>query len=371
VRGNGYLVLESDGVTQSLSLGLDLEAARSTLRKLDGEVHKRLIEVLKPPRVVYLTTGHLERDYSPPQDDERLSLRDFREALETLGFKVRRLGLGEGLAADVPEDANLVVIAGPTEPFSEPERSALQRFIQRGGSTLLLADPDYGSLLAELTEPFGLRVGKGLLATDNNALLWRFKDAGESPYNLVTTRAATHPSATTLNAAGGRLGVFLKGAGTLSKVEKPPPEAKITFTLRSMGDNWSDDNGDGRFDKELEKRTSWNIGAAVELPAPNAAAVEGSSDAAMARALLLADTDLIGRDLVRNQGNLYLMVDGLRWLMRDAELGGRIESEKDIRIVHRKDADVAWFYGSSVLIPGIFLMGGLFFTRWSRRRRSA
>ena len=41
----------------------------------------------------------------------------------------------------MPEDANVVVDAGPTRPFHPTEKDALQRYLARGGALLVMIDP--------------------------------------------------------------------------------------------------------------------------------------------------------------------------------------------------------------------------------------
>jgi hypothetical protein len=361
VRGNGYLAITHDEKTETLRLGLDLEDARDTLRELDSKVQQSLIKVLRPPRVAYFTTGHLERDYAPPAEDKRLGMRDLRSLLEALGFKVKRLGLSEGLGKEVPEDASLVIVAGPTEPFLPEERATLHRFAERGGALFIFIDPDNGVTENELLAPFGVVVSKELVA--NDLYLVRVADRAESPYYLATTRTSAHPSVDTLSEAGGRLATVLLGTGAVSKTEKPPAEVKTTFTLRAMPQSWVDKIANGKLDKETEKRDAIDFAAAIEAPAKVEAGADKKQDM---RAVVVADADVAGDGLVGNPGNQYFLADCLRWMVKDEESVGETQSEEDVPIVHKKDEDAKWFYGTSFVFPALVLGGGLFV---SRRRR--
>ncbi|MBI5511493.1 MAG: Gldg family protein [Deltaproteobacteria bacterium] len=374
VRNNGYLALLHEEKSESIKLDIDLEDARATLRELDAKVQEKLLRVLKPPRVAYFTTGHLERDYAPLGDDKRYGMADLRSLCESLGFTVKRLGLGEGLGSKVPDDAALVIVAGAIEPFLAEEKNSLQAYLDKGGRLLLLVDPDHGSTADDLTAMVGVKVSKALAAHER--YLVRVEGRGESPYYLATNRAATHPSVLTLSRAGERLGVVLLGAGALTKLDKLPPEMKVTFTLRSMPDTWLDDNGNRVFDKATEKRGApLDFGAAVErtiaAPAEEGEAAEkeaGKKDQPLMRAMVLGDADVAGDGIVRNQGNAYLFADGVRWLAGEEENAGTVESEKDVPIVHKKEEDTILFYGTSFLMPAVVLGAGLLV---SRRRRPA
>lgn len=360
VRDNGFLAIESYDRSETIRLGLEIENARSNLRQLDAKVQEKLLRVVRPARVAYLTTGHLERDYAPPSDDTRLAIRDLRDLLELLGLQVKRLGAGEGLAREVPEDASLVVIPGPIEPFLPEERAAISDYTKRGGRLLVFMDPDHGTNDPELMALFGLQVSDTLVA--NERFIYRVQGRGESPYNLVTTRSSSHPTVTTLSRAAGRLGVLLMGSGAVSKVDTPPADLKITLTLRSMAQSWLDENENGKLDRNSEKKTELDFAAAVE----SGSHAEGDKPM---RAVVIADADVAGDGLIGNAGNRYFLADAVRWLVGDEDTAGTIESEKDVPIVHKKDEDTIWFYGTSALIPAGVLGVGLGLVHLTRRKR--
>ena len=264
VRNNGYVVIATKDRNETLRLGMTIESARGTLRNLDAEVQERLMKVLRPARIAYLTTGHLERDYAPPSDDKRLGLSDFRQVLESLGFTVKRLGLGEGLGSAVPDDASLLIVAGPIEPFQPAEVTAVRNYMKAGGRMLVFVDPDHGSGVEELISELGITASKELVATDDPRHLWRMEGRRETPYNVVTNKSSSHPSVKSLSRSAGRLAVLLMGAGSLAKTEHPAPELKIAFTLRSMAKTYIDANMNQRYDAEDEKRSTVDYAAAIE-----------------------------------------------------------------------------------------------------------
>lgn len=362
VRNNGYLVLRSGERSEQLRLELDLEDARSALRNLDAEVQERLLKVVRPPRIAYFTAGHLERDWIPPGDDKRLGISDLKALVEGQGFQVRRLGLTEGLGSAVPDDATLVVVAGPAQAFLPNEREALKAYIARGGRLMVFIDPDQGVLEPELLAALGLEVSKGLVAHER--YLVRLEGRGESPYNMATTQSASHPSVHTLQLGANRLYVALLGAGALNRLDQVPQGAEVTFSLRAMPQSWVDTNGNGKFDEGSEKRDTVSLAAAVEIK-------PGAEKATPpARAIVVSDADLVGNVVVRNTGNQYFVIDGLRWLTGEEKMVGKqTETEKDVPIVHRTDEDTVWFYGTSFIIPAAVLFGGLAFTRRTRRAR--
>jgi hypothetical protein len=282
--------------------------------------------------------------------------------LETKNIASQRLGLGEGLGQSVPDDASLVIIGGPSERFLPDEEKALMDYMGRGGRLLLLLDPE--GLVA--TQPFleflGLGVEKGLVATERYSV--RVIGRDESPYNMATTRFSSHPSVKTLSKASGRLGLVVLGSLGLHELEKAENKSmRIAFPVKSMNDGWQDKNRNGVFDKESESRGAINLVSTLE------GRLETHVGTKDARVIVVGDADIAGDGLMRNPGNAYFMFDALHWLIAEEDEGGNIESEEDVALVHRRDEDVLWFYGTSFLIPAGIFAGGLFLTRRRQKRR--
>jgi len=141
VRKDGVIVLVRDKMSETLDIGDDEGRAAGKLKKLDGEFQKVLIKALRDKRTAYLTVGHGELNEST----DRKSLRTvtmLRQLIESQNYSIKNLGLSEGLADKVPDDASVVLVLGPTEAFSEREVEALGRYGEGGGKLLLALDPE-------------------------------------------------------------------------------------------------------------------------------------------------------------------------------------------------------------------------------------
>ena len=65
-----------------------------------------------------------------------------RTILQKQNYLIKDLGLSQGLGSDVPDDADVVLVLGPTEPFAREELAALERYGSRGGKLFIALDPD-------------------------------------------------------------------------------------------------------------------------------------------------------------------------------------------------------------------------------------
>ena len=350
VRSNGYLGFESGGRSEVIKLGLGLIEARPILRRLDARVNEKLARVLQPERTIYLTTGHGEPEPAP-SDDPLVGLLELKKLAGSLGMSVRPLGLAEGLSRAVPDDAALVVVAGPEKPFLAEETAAVQRYWDGGGRLLYLLDPGGAALNQKLLGLVGLEESQVMVAHDHHRI--RLRGRGESPTNLVTTQVRHHPSTATLTRASRPPPVVLLGAGSLSVRPGASEDLRQTFTLLAMPGSYLESQRDRG--QEVDPSERFNFAAAIE---------RGRS-----RAVVVADAEVVSADALRNNGNAYFVTDSLRWLAGEEALAGAIQSEEDVAIVHYKERDMVWFYGVSFIVPATTLVGGLAFARRRARRR--
>ena len=49
----------------------------------------------------------------------------------------------------------------------------------------------------------------------------------------------------------------------------------------------------------------------------------------------------------------------------------RAHAPADVPVVHTRDDDALWFYGTTIVTPGLVLLCGLLFVRSRRRRRTS
>jgi len=112
--------------SESYTVGADREDAAKKLKKLDEEIRTKLAKITKDPQSVYVTVGHGERSLDEAaKDKERGSAKGLKKLIESTNAKLKKLGIAEGLTKAVPDDAALVVVAGPTEAFLAEEAIAL------------------------------------------------------------------------------------------------------------------------------------------------------------------------------------------------------------------------------------------------------
>lgn len=129
----------------------------------ESDLTNSIIKVTREgKKTVYFTTGHGERGL---EESAEQGFSQVAEALRKQGYEVKALDLFQ--SPQVPEDADVVVVAGPTKPFSESDRRLLTDHLARNRGLLLMLDPGVDHGLADLARRFGIEA-RGDLALDPN-----------------------------------------------------------------------------------------------------------------------------------------------------------------------------------------------------------
>jgi len=413
VFSDGSIVFVKGDSTKTLTIGSDMQSARPKLKTLDRDVQEQLYKLLRSRRLAYMTVGHGEMNSGTEEDKAHGRTVDIvQEILRNQNYQIRTLGLTQGLGREVPEDAEIVFVLGPTEPFAPEEMSALERYVQKGGHLFMALDADFvtnelptsppngaavqpaavqtetggtqvatpGSpqehSLEALAKLVGLSYSPVLLANDTQYVRRRANNSDRTL--LVSNRFSSHASVSTLSRNASKAAVIFARTGSLTAL--PNTDFKVDMALRAMGGTFADANQNYQFDKD-EKKDNYNLIAAVSRPVAAAAAEksddkdkkdEKDKDKKEMRAFVLSDADGLSDLLMSNFGpNRLLLMDAIRWLGGEDSFAGEINNEEDVRIEHSKQKDLVWFYSTIVGMPVLVLGAGLAVARRARRTSKA
>lgn len=346
---------------EKLRLGTDRSRARTTLRKFDAEVQKRLLASSRGDKRIYFTSGHGERDYRGTRrdpNDRRGLLRILNSYLKSQSYQVRQISAADGLINEVPAGASAVVIAGPTEEFLEAEEDALINYYDRGGRLFVFLEPTKPAP-TKLLEHLGFKYNGDFAANSRTHVPLR--RAPPDKYLLVTKRVSSHPSVTGLARSGEA--VAMPMTGTLEKAEDT--KRKVQFTIKSMTGTFIDTNQNFQMDKDTGESTGqFNFAGVVEDKAENKDKKDG-------RAIVVGSAEVAADFWLKFKGNQTLIDNGFKWLVGEEELAVTIKEipGEDVPIQHSKGTQTFWFYATIFLFPALVLGGGLTYVNRQRRRR--
>ncbi len=132
---------------------------------------------------IYFIQGHGERELKEGQE----GFSEVVNALENKNYIVESINLAS--ISQVPEDADVVIIAGAQREFLEAEVTALQEYLDQGGGVLIMLDPSTDPGLNNLFEEWGVLVDDRLAIDDPK--IGRL--VGLDPWVVLVTRYGEHP----------------------------------------------------------------------------------------------------------------------------------------------------------------------------------
>ena len=163
--GKSVEAVRMSGGLARFDLGIpDRENYRApSLISFEAEINltKAILSVTKgETRQVYFTTGHGEAD---PFEDGLTNLGSLETALRVDGFARNTWHPGED--GDLPENASIVAIVGPTDGLAEATYAQLDRFLKAGGRVLVAPHPEARFLrtsgLIDWAKTWGIEISEG------------------------------------------------------------------------------------------------------------------------------------------------------------------------------------------------------------------
>ncbi|MFO0760073.1 MAG: Gldg family protein [Byssovorax sp.] len=362
VTQDGVVMLVRGKVREPFDLPTDMPSAAPRLKALDIDFQRTLLKVMRETNAAYFTVDHGELGAEETTDEDRSS-KKLHALIAAQNYSTDNLSLAEGLGGELPLNANLVVILGPTKPFLPEEIAALKRYRDRGGRILLALDPEAKIDHSPLAEVAGLTWSKTMIAHEKIYLRRRHNASDRGL--ILSNRFSSHPSVSTLGRSSGRSAVLFAGASSLNKGSDK--SFKIDFVCKSLADSFADENNN--YENEgTEKRGSFNLAAAVTKAVPIPPNSQQKSIPEF-RAFVIADADALSDTSLGNEPNMTLSVDVIRWLGGEESYAGSMSTTGDVRIEHTRQGDQIWFYSTIIGVPALVLGIGLAMTRRARRVR--
>ncbi|MDB9484999.1 Gldg family protein [Dolichospermum circinale] len=142
----------------------------------------RLQQMINPKTAkVYFLQGHSEH----PLSASKGAISKAIQGLTDKNFTISTLNLAE--RPQVPDDANVVIVAGPQKELLTGEVTALQNYLNRGGNLLLMIDPNTNPKMDTLLKEWGVRLDNRLVIDNSGASLQL------GPATILVTEYGQHP----------------------------------------------------------------------------------------------------------------------------------------------------------------------------------
>jgi ABC-type uncharacterized transport system involved in gliding motility auxiliary subunit len=360
VQQYGTIVFNYKGRTERATANAEQDITNAIIKVVSGQQRK-----------VSFTQGHGEKE---PTSAERDGYNGIGEALKRENYTVDKLVLAQQGA--VPDDASIVVIAGPRNDFFPPEIDALKKYLAKGGKLLMALDPpdkaDSPPLtnLIALAHDWGMDVGTNLVI-DVSGMGQLF---GASEGMPVAANYPSHPITdrfTVMTVYPLARSVTQVPGGVNGHIAQP--------IVQTSDRSWSETNLKGIFSSQPakldeadgDKRGPITIAAAVSAPVSPAdgAKPPETPDAPKpeTRVVVFGDSDFAANAYLGFAGNRDLFMNTMGWLSQQENLISIRPKQADDRrltLTAAQQNNILWL--SLVIIPG-FVFGTGVYSWWRRR----
>lgn len=305
---------------------------------------------------VYLLIGHNERPFEGEGAEENGGFAFAAEALRNENYQVAPLLLAA--QGEVPEDADVVIAAGPTRTFHEAEHRALRRYLERGGAMLVLFDPRAKTDLYEQVASWGVEVG-------DDVIVDRVQGLFGQPTTPFAAQYADHPITAELRDAV----LFHTARSVRPKAEA---DGALSWIVRTSEQSWAERD----FDRLMQKGEAEYDEGDMAGPVPVAvagtlrlgeAAGEGE-EAPEARLVVVGDSDFATNQLLREFRNRDFLLNSVNWLLGDVEaISIRPGQPRASRLQLTTEQFMQIRYLSLFVLPELIAVVGVI-AWWMRRR---
>ena len=343
ITGDGKILLQMGDRKEIAAFASEPEILKAMLRLLNPDQH-----------VVYFLTGHGERSTDPGAEGV---MTRARETLESKNYSVQTLNL---LAENqIPEDASVIVIAGPLKPVSENEVELLRGNLGSGGSLIIMEDPPALTKFGEESDPLAEMLAKDWGIILNNDVVIDLN----SP-QPTTAAAAYYDSIHPITRNMNNLVAFFPFTRSLSlgeSVENVTLNRLVETNERSWGETDSQSLTQGGSQVGYDEN--------VETLGPLALAIAGENSTTSGRVVVFGTSNLAVDEIFDSYGNGDMFVNSVDWSAEQEQLANITPKTPTQRtfIVPSSFQWISILLGSVFIIPGLVILGGV--ATWLRRRR--
>jgi len=334
VQFDGELVFEYAGSRESLSPAqFNEENFTNVLTRLGH----------RGERWVVFLGGHGERS---PDKRANFDLSTWAAQLQKRGFKAKTLSLGDH--PQIPDNTNVLVIAGPRTQLLAGEVREIENYLDRGGNLLWLHDPGPLFGLEPLAELLGVEFQPGVIVDPVSEAITGSAAA------IVIAKYGNHPVVRNF----GDNTVFPQASG----ISLNAPEGwRGSVLIDTRASSWSETGsltGPIQFDKGEDVRGPLNL----------AVALMRNQEKREQRIIIIGDGDFLANTYIANAGNLDLGMSVINWLSHDdAYVSIPVKTARDRALNLSRTAQFAIATGFLGVLPLLMISSGLLI--WLRRRK--
>jgi gliding motility-associatede transport system auxiliary component len=341
---------------------------------------------------VYFVQGHNERS---ADDSDSAGYATVVQFLTATSFGHDNIVLSQVRA--IPQDATILVIAGPKSDFFPSEIDLVKGYLARGGKVLCLLDPRDKADAPPLTNLTALLKEWGIGVDDDVVINVPSDDTVKEGQTVDIGSLAALPNTDgtfvlaakylphALTQGLGRVTVVLRMARSISALTDNNTSGHTAQNLfETTASSWGETDikklTSGQVAREPgkgDKNGPLSLGAAVSAPAtaldagappkPEAAGNVADTPKRETRIAVIGDSDFATNGLLGAGRNADLFLNAVNWLAQQEDLIAIRAKDPEDRRITLTDAQLNWIRLLTIfIVPGFILLAGV--QTWWRRR---
>lgn len=303
-------------------------------------------------RVVYVVQGHGEPELT---SSERSGFSEAKTAMERANYEVKPLVLAR--EGKVPDDASVVIVAGPKTDLLPPETEALDAYVGRGGKLLVMANPAIvtgikDASLKQFLGKYGVELGDDLVI-EVNPIGQAFGIGPEVP---IVQQYETH--AITRDMTG--VTTLFPLTRTVTPAKAAPQGMTVQALAKTSAQSWGETDRASLLQGQVKPDPQ-------DPKGPLPVSVVATKD--KARIVVDGTSNIAANQFLNLQGNRDFFLNSVSWLAEEEDLISiRPKDVKQTPVFLTSQQGQLVFLVPVIIIPGLVLVGGIIAVV---RRRSA
>ena len=342
ITGDGKILLQMGAAQEIVTIASERELTNGLIRLLNPE---------KP--VLYFLTGEGEHDTQTPGNGAYTRVR---QVLESKNYVVKTLNVQAENA--IPEDARVLVVAGPLVPFTENSVALIKNFLDNGGNLLYLANPvpltkfgDEPDLLGEyLASDWGITLNNDIVVDTNSP---------SSPFFAVGAQYSSHPITDKMQ---GVAAIFPYSRSITVDTENA--NASPTPLVFTIDQSWGETDFDAL---QSQQAISFDEGADLLGPMTLAAAAENNTN--NSRVVVFGSSSFAQDDNFDFSGNGDMFINAVDWVAEQESLINLTTNTPQDRTFNPPGSlqFILTIISAVCIIPLVIIVAGV--SAWVTRRR--
>ena len=328
-----------------------LETKTKSEKVSDAEEEKLtngLVKVTREgKRAVYVLQGHGEHEVNSA---ERSGFTEAKNALERANYEVKPLVLAR--EGKVPDDAAVVIEAGPRTDLFPPEMEALDAYLGRNGKLLVMVNPFQNEGLKKWLAKYGFELGDNLIVEPNP--IGRLFGIG--PEVPIVQQYESHAITRDM----GGVSTLFPITRSVDKAKGLPTGINVQLLARTSPQSWGETNRDALQRGEAQPDPQ-------DARGPLGVAAVATKD--KARIVAYGTSNLVANQFLNLQGNRDFFLNTVSWLAEEEDqISIRAKDTKSAPVFLSAQQAQAVFLLPVIVLPALVLVAGIVVTV---RRRAA